>query len=147
VRLSHITANRSTVHVPIGDEKLQVDYRPAVFTPAMEDQLRDLQAGEGGRVGRRFCELLCQVVSGWDLEEDDGAPVPATPDRMVSLPSQFLSKVLQAIAEDMTAGEAPAGSGAGSAPTGSSVSNPTGIASSPPPATSTSPPGTSPPSP
>jgi hypothetical protein len=141
MRLSKVLQEETTIQVPVGDEKVEVRYRPGAFTPALQDELDELGSGTASRVGRRFCESLCKVLASWDLEEDNGEPVPLDPDRLTELPAQFLAKLLEVVAEDMRPGEAQGSSGATSPQVAASGSSPPGTGSSPPPGTSASLPG------
>ncbi len=112
VSITHLVRDRRTVTVPVGDESLTVTYRPSGFTPETEARLR--QYADDQRGGAALVALLADCLVDWDLLAEDGEPVPISIKTLNSLPTLFLSQVVQAISEDMRPNLTSAGaSGAG----------------------------------
>lgn len=101
-------------------EVVNLVFYPSRFTPNLVERLMEvamlgnldadalalMQAGE-----RRFQEIagytpkalralneaLCTLVQSWDLEGEDGAPYPITPEALAELPFDFLTQVLTTV--------------------------------------------------
>jgi len=112
VSITHLVRDRRTVTVPVGDESLTVTYRPGGFTPETEARLR--QYADDQRGGAALVALLADCLVEWDLLDEAGKPLPINAKALSSLPTLFLSQVVQAISEDMRPNPPSAGaSGAG----------------------------------
>ena len=117
VTITHLVRDRRTVTVPVGDESLTVTYRPSGFTPETEARLR--QYADDQRGGAALVALLADCLVEWDLLDENGKPLPINAKTLSSLPTLFLSQVVQAVTEDMRPNVMSAGvSGAGSLPRG-----------------------------
>jgi hypothetical protein len=46
-------------------------------------------------------EILSVLIAKWDLEEDDGSPVPITPERLSNLPVGVLTPIMTAVFETL----------------------------------------------
>jgi len=89
-----------------------VTYRPGGFTPETEARLR--QYADDQRGGAALVALLVDCLVEWDLLDEKGKPLPINAKALSSLPTLFLSRVVQAITEDMRPNLPSAGpSGAG----------------------------------
>jgi hypothetical protein len=115
VRLSHLAQDRRTCTIQVGDDTVTVTYRPGGVTPELEDQLRTCLTEQRG--GAALVALLTHCLVEWDVVDDRGAMIPPTASRLRQLPTLFLSRVAQAILEDLRPNAASGGtSAAGSSP-------------------------------
>ena len=98
------TLTQRTTHVTVKfdgtDDTLEVDYRPAVYTPEFENRVNEgVRANDAFVISRMLSALLVK----WDLLEDAKSKtvVGLAEERLRTVPLSVLSKVLSAIAEDM----------------------------------------------
>lgn len=110
--LTELLDDRCTIAVSLDRGTLHVTYQPSAYTPALEASVAELFADER-RPSAPVVALLSALVVDWDLTRQ-GKPVPIRPDALRQLPTRLLSRILQAIVRDHTAGEAGGNSGAGS---------------------------------
>lgn len=122
MRLSTILADRKRLEIPIGEDVLNIVYRPNAITPETTSALSNLAKRVGELLGNEenqdnpligiqaievgaemsninVQQVLSYVVE-WDLLEDDGSPVALTVERISELPQKFLETVVQAITKD-----------------------------------------------
>jgi len=99
IRISELTRDERTIQVPVGKEQVNITYRPGGFTPETEDRLH--QHEEDQRGGAALVELLEGCLVRWDLEGEDGQPMPIDGAVLRTLPIRFLAQAVKAIAEDM----------------------------------------------
>lgn len=117
--LGDLRSRTRRVAVPVAGETLEVEYRPTALTPGLIAWLRGIEADGQPE---RLAEVLCQVVIGWDLLGDDGAPLPVTEEVARELPLRLLGVIVRAVLEDAQEDPpSPGTSAAGSAPRGSSA--------------------------
>jgi hypothetical protein len=127
-KLSEFANKRSTkrLTVEIGDVAIELSYRPAVVTPRWQ---KAAAAAKDGDIDTGLLVPMCQLVAGWDLENDDGTPVPLTPEGLQDIPAQALLAILQAVTGDMAPNPKRAGdSSNGSQPMAASAPALTGTA-------------------
>lgn len=124
-KLSALVADNATVSVPFGDEVVTVRYRPSVITPGFQRAIAEAQARND--FDGAVCWPLSALIVGWDLQADDGATVPTTPESMAAIPGQVLNVILAAIREDLAPNPSSAASSVnGSSRTDGSGAVPTG---------------------
>lgn len=81
------------------DAILKITYRPTSFTVAELDEIRN----KAEKDPKRLIESLLNVVVSWDLETDEGEPVPLEMDAIYgAVPSSILAGILRAVNEDQT---------------------------------------------
>lgn len=97
MELSDLIRDERNLAVNVGDEILNVTYRPSGFTAAAEEKYLD--AIERRRVNMAFVEALCEILTSWDLVQD-GEPVSITLESLKMLPAKLLSDIFMAIVED-----------------------------------------------
>jgi len=97
MRLSRIVAERKTLHVEVGEHALHVVYRPQAVTPAMLDRMT--VANE--KPGSMLVSVVCDLVEGWDLTDDQGEGYPLVAESVRLLPRAFLSTVVKTVTEDI----------------------------------------------
>lgn len=87
--------------------EVKLQYKPSAWTPQVEDELRNSETSD------KMLEVLSEVISTWDVTEDDGQIFEPSPENLRTLPSAFVVTLIQKIWEDMAPGEVQ-GSFAGS---------------------------------
>ena len=98
--------SRATVEVD-GLGSFWVDFRPQAVTPELiATKAAAEKSGDAGAIAAHLAEMVCSVVAGWDLQEDDGDMVALTPERVSRVPVSVLYLVLNASREAVSVGEA-----------------------------------------
>ena len=116
VRLSALTADRRTLKVAFGDDSLTLTYRPSAFNAVQEE--RELAMREKGQHLKSQASSLAEIVTSWDLVDDDGKAVPIAEDVVATLGLDVVSKLTRAILADLLPNQTtPSNSPAGSAAT------------------------------
>jgi hypothetical protein len=106
----------NTVTVQVGadpNDTIEVQYRPAAITPALEAKLSDLQ--EDPQRGRTFCEQFGNLVAEWDLMTDDSPEATPYPLDAASL-YELGYPVLLNVITDIMADYQPSKRGGGATP-------------------------------
>lgn len=114
MRLSAVLADLTTLPIDVDGETLNVTYAPSSLTPELEDQY--MAEFETQRTGGALAKYLANVVTQWDLVDDEGEPVAPTEEILRTLPVKFLGKVFEAIAEDINPQKKTGKSFAGTSP-------------------------------
>jgi len=83
------------------DSVLNVTYRSRSWTPRNEAAYRDLM--DQNRPSEGLVALVLAQVTAWDLQTEDGTPVPLTKDALTDVYTTVLNKVIAAITKDMQA--------------------------------------------
>ena len=79
---------------------LQVSYLPAVVTPALMSKiLAGVDSDDPAASLAAYRDTIPVFLDSWDLE-DDGVPVPITPEGVDNVPLAILNLVLEGILED-----------------------------------------------
>jgi len=99
VRIGKLSANTATVAVEIDGETLNVVYRPSGLTPETEDRLQEMVKEQRG--GASLIVLLREILVSWDLLDDNDQPLPVDERTLRGLPITLLSRVAEAISDDM----------------------------------------------
>lgn len=121
-QLSTVLTKRLTLFAETPDEAAHITYRPGAFHSgtmdewnALSEQLNAATTDADAHAALEgFGGLLCRIIAEWDLLEADGVTVmPLTAARLAEalvasplLFVPFMQTLVQAIAEDMTAGKA-----------------------------------------
>ena len=95
--LSDIIRDKRELAINIGDNILNVVYKPSALTAAAEEKY--LNAIETHRVNSAYAQALSEILSSWDLTRD-GEPVAINIDELKHLPASFLADVFLAIVAD-----------------------------------------------
>lgn len=108
MKLSDISTTTTRVAVSLGDDvEVWVDFRPQAVTPQLiADMSSAEQSGNAGQAALNLASVVCAVVAGWDLQEDDGQMVELSPGRVAGLPLFVLQHVLAATKDAVAVGEA-----------------------------------------
>lgn len=91
------TADTKTVDVEFGDESMTVEFRLSAITPST---LAELQADEGDKLASTVA-FLCEVLSKWEVVDEDGKTLPIEEDVLSALPVDFLTAIASAITADV----------------------------------------------
>lgn len=97
MRLSQILSDRKIVQIGIGDDALNVTYRPQAITPETLDRM----TAANDKPGAAIVETVVEMVADWDLTDDDGSPYPLTIKDVRRLPVSFLSTIVKEITDDL----------------------------------------------
>lgn len=99
IKLSELSAKTRALTMEYAGEALIVEYYPARFTPALAARMQDVQ--DAPRPTVAFAEALAEVLAGWDIQGDDGEPLPTTTGWLLKMPMDLLSQVAEAVGADM----------------------------------------------
>lgn len=115
IRLSALTADRRPLRVAFGDDALNLTYKPSAVNAVQE--ARELEEREKGLHLAAQARSLAEIIASWDLQDDDGQPVPVSAAVVGALGLDFTSKVTRAILADLlpnqkTGDDSPNGSSA-----------------------------------
>lgn len=99
IRLSALTADRRTLVVPFGEDSLTLAYRPSGVNAAQE--ARELEERAKGEHLKAQARSLAEIISSWDLEDDDGKPVPPSAEVIGGLGLEVATRLMRAILADL----------------------------------------------
>jgi hypothetical protein len=91
------TADTKTVTVEFGGESMSVEFRLSAITPTT---LAALQADDGDKLASTV-DFLCEVLSKWEVVDEDGATLDIDPVVLSVLPVDFLTAIASAITADV----------------------------------------------
>jgi hypothetical protein len=94
LKLHELKAREKEIAVAFGDDSVRVRYRPYAITPESEARIANSTGAE------TMLATFCEIVAGWDLLDDDGAPLPITLETLRQVPSQALAEIIRATTED-----------------------------------------------
>jgi len=77
-------------------EKVRIGYRPGILTSQLEEELR-----EYGDRSEGWADLVSRLVVSWDLELEEGVPLPVEKDSLREVPGWLLQSIIVGIREDM----------------------------------------------
>lgn len=104
--LNEIVADERWIPVEIWRHTIMVAYRPGKTSlqrqAEIQREMREMQADpevDEVEAARRGAEILCELVSDWDLT-DNGRPVPLTSDALMRVPGPFFYAIMGAIGSD-----------------------------------------------
>lgn len=124
IRLSAITADRRTVKVPFGDDSLSLTYRPSAINAVQE--ARELEEREKGRHLQAQATSLAEIITSWDILDDEGQPLPVSEEVIATFGLDVVSKVTRAILDDLLPNRTTAPDSRNGSQAASSVAAPTG---------------------
>jgi hypothetical protein len=99
IRLSAVIADRRPLKVAFGDDTLSLTYKPSSVNAVQE--ARELDEREKGQHLMAQARSLAEIIASWDLQDDDGKPLPVSADVIAPLGLDFTSKVTRAILDDL----------------------------------------------
>lgn len=122
MKLNDLLRKTTRVDVTYGGETFGVDFLPHALTTDVQVKLKALIGDgldESAALNSLFV-LLPTLVSGWEIEDDDGSPLPVTEETLRRFPILMLAEIATAITGSMdpnrtttrVADETPSSSGA-----------------------------------
>jgi hypothetical protein len=127
VTLAKIAANTATIHVPIGDDVVNITYYPGRITEhtMAACQIDGSTTDEVMSSFDGYNETLCSIIKSWDIYEDDEQTklLPVDVEHFAALPLAFRGAIYQTIMVDirpnalvssMTLSSAPSDAGSSS---------------------------------
>jgi hypothetical protein len=130
-KVSSYTSKTRRLVIPFeedDDEPLTVVYRPRGLKTETLTQLQAAKATE--QFDQLVCVQIIALVESWDLTDEDGTPVPITPESLAAIPVTLLSHVFDKINEDIRPNPARSSTSLnGSAPKATEDRAPTGSSS------------------
>jgi hypothetical protein len=85
------------------DVAVTFHYRPAAFNARLERLL--LEEPDEGETQRHNRMLVFQsLIANWDLETEEGEPLPVTLEHLEQIPSALLGDFLAKVSEDVSMG-------------------------------------------
>lgn len=122
MKLSQVLSERKRLAIAVGDDVLNVVYRPKAITPEMVDgSITAAQLAKSGalnadsltienadekfgmvlRMSAMPVDSVLAYVESWDLTDEEGVTIPLSRESLRTLPIEFLKTVVAAINEDM----------------------------------------------
>lgn len=95
LNLGNIKNDKRTLNINTMWGDCEVTYKPSALTPTIEDELR---AADDTRV---LIDVLCDMLMAWDVVDEDGQPLPLTPEVLSTIPNALLGAIMQGCREDM----------------------------------------------
>lgn len=99
IKLSDLKKDIRAVEIPVGGEMLRVEYHPNAYTPELEEKAQ--AAMKDSRSHDLFYAMLPPVLHSWDLEQDDGTPLPIDVSGVKQVPIVILTSIMMAITDDL----------------------------------------------
>lgn len=101
LKVHQLKGSNRVVEIPVEgeDEPIKVEYRPGELTLEISDKIKDTL--EGGFEGDVAGLVLEPILVDWDLERDDGTPLPCNGEEIKKLPMVILGVIMQGIAQDL----------------------------------------------
>lgn len=98
--LSKVLIPEAKLAIPMGQEVINVTYRPNYLTGEFDARLQELN--NSGEATKGFYMMFTEVVAAWDLknEETDDYPISLTEQALKKLPLKLLGDILEKINED-----------------------------------------------
>lgn len=104
MKLSALKSRTRTLEIPVSgeegepDEIVKVIYRPGEITLEVSDNIKEAIAS-GFEADAAYAVLKPILVS-WDLQDEDGSPLPVTEETLRIVPLTFLGLVMAAVEDD-----------------------------------------------
>jgi len=99
IRLSALTADRRTIVVQFGEDSLSLTYRPSAFNAVQEE--RELEQRAKGQHLKSQASSLAEIITAWDLVDDDGKPLPVSEAVIATLGLDVVSRLTRAVLDDL----------------------------------------------
>lgn len=114
------------ITVLFGGETVNVTFDRNAMT---QRWMKQLQQGIKNEDVETAAKSLADLITDWDITNDDGTPLPTTADTLAGLPLPFLHAIDEAIGEAGTISSAEGNASSPSAPNPSSDSTPSEMSS------------------
>lgn len=96
IKLSSFKNKTRTVTVKFGDDECQVTYRVNAITPAYIDSFKEMKT-----MSEVWIKQICDLVTHWQMLDEDGKEILPTPEFVTTLSTDFLGEVVKAIRGDI----------------------------------------------
>ncbi len=97
MKLNDLKNKRKVLSLDTQYGKLNIEYCPVEYTGEVE---RILAEGQNRPIAA-LVELLGRILKQWDIEDDDGQPLPVTEEMLMKLPVDILVAITEKITEDI----------------------------------------------
>jgi hypothetical protein len=90
--------------------RFNVTYRPGAISPQMSREVQHLAESDSEIIG--MYEMAAAIIADWELEDDNGQPIPVTAEAMESndIDTPLLNWIMERVIEDAKPGETKLGS-------------------------------------
>lgn len=110
MRLSAATSRVRPIVVKFEGGDLNATYRPTSYTPKKlaEAQAKAKKAKKANDQDAALASMIESVLDlfvSWDLEDDDGTPIPLTAEALQDVPINVMSELIQEVGRDQQAGD------------------------------------------
>lgn len=134
MKLSALVQKEREIQIRVGDapeDVVNVTYAPGRLTLEIADEIQAIATSKGaGGEMYAMTGLLEPIMVSWDLENEDGSPLPCDASGLKKLPLEFMAILMEAITTDVKPNPPTAeNSDDGSVPTELSADAPTGTQS------------------
>lgn len=102
-KLNEVLAAAKEATIDANGVPVDIVYDPNVYTPEAEAEWMEAEK-LGQSPGDLAADFLSRLLSRWDMQEDDGSPMPITSARLRKLPFAFLMQIMDGISEDLGKG-------------------------------------------
>lgn len=99
--INTITSEIREFEPEILGETGKISYRQSAYTPAVESAM--VEAANAQMPAEAAAKILSAVLVDWDLLDEKGEKIAPTYENMLALPASFLSAVVSAVMEDISA--------------------------------------------
>jgi hypothetical protein len=98
IRISDLVVGKRELTLAFGTNSLKLTYDPNKLTAKMEAEAIELRGD--GRYQAVMAEQLSAMVVGWDLQDEDGKPLPPSKEIFLSLGYPVMVYLTQEISSD-----------------------------------------------
>lgn len=98
IKLHELTENEATCQAEFMGETASVTYRPAAYTPELEEEIRECTNED--LPSNSLAVLLSEVLISWEVLDENGDKIPPEYENLRKMPTRFLAAVVRAINED-----------------------------------------------
>lgn len=99
IQLSALTADRRTITIPFPNDTLTLTYKPSSINAVQE--ARELEERAGGKHLHAQARSLAEIISSWDVLDEEGNPAPASVEVLSTFGLDVVSKITRAILDDL----------------------------------------------
>lgn len=101
IKLSELATKSRKLSVGFDDETIEVTYLPGRMTMDMQTRVQEAMAKPAGEANSDLAEILSVLVSGWDVLDDKGEPLPVTVDLVHQMPLRFVTALTRSLFDDI----------------------------------------------
>lgn len=101
IRLSDLAAKSRALTVEFDGEQIAVTYLPGRMTMALQARMQKATELAAGDANKELAAVLTELVSGWDVLDESGAPLAVTEKVVRQLPLRFVTALTLALFDDV----------------------------------------------